>query len=132
MKVWQEFFCATSGGGCGGFVMVKLNMGINHNVDVICPKCSHRHRRRIENGTLLEKGRHSSDPVEEICPPISAWSETPQTVKNLSNVDPKDRRCWQNERDAAVISSQQDLIRDSHMWERWQERFGGGYDLAQE
>ena len=27
-KVWQEIHCTLSGGGCGGYILVKLNIAL--------------------------------------------------------------------------------------------------------
>ena len=75
MRVWQEFYC----GECQGYMRVKLNMGLNFEVFVVCPKCRHEHRRIIKDGQIYENGRYGSDVKEEICPPMSAWSEDPWT-----------------------------------------------------
>ena len=75
LRVWQEFYCNTSGGGCGGYVLVKLNMALNRCVTVVCPKCQHNHQRAIVNGELHENGRFATNSKEEIHPPLSAWSE---------------------------------------------------------
>lgn len=49
-RVVQEFYCTTSGGGCGGYILVKLNTAINGVVEIICPNCKHAHQRYIKNG----------------------------------------------------------------------------------
>lgn len=125
-KVWQEFYCTKAGGGCGGYFMIKLNMALDHKVEIVCPKCQHKHRRSIENGKILESGRYDGTPLEEICPTISAYSEKPQTLAFQAGTTPA------KERDGAVVTSANDLAANAALRERWAERFGGGYDAAQE
>lgn len=100
MKVFQEFYCATSGGGCGGYVVVKLNIAINGVVEVICPKCSHKHQRCIKDGVLKEQGRYNSNPAQTIEPTIAAWSEEPKCNHEG------------NERDAAVPKQKRDFLNE--------------------
>jgi hypothetical protein len=78
-KVWQEVFCTKSGGGCGGFVIIKLNTALNHRAEIVCPKCGHKHIRVIVDGVVTEYGRNSGTAVEEICPTMAAWSKEPRT-----------------------------------------------------
>lgn len=80
MSVTQEFYCTTSGGGCGGYFVVKLNDKINGVVEVVCPKCKHKHQRSIVNGEIKENGRHSSTPKQTIEPPLPAWSKEPRSM----------------------------------------------------
>lgn len=97
MKVYQEFYCASSGGGCGGYITVRLNMAINGVVEVVCPKCQHKHQRRIKDGVLTDDGRYSQSPTQELCPTIAAWSKKPK--------HPESKRGFSssNEREAQVI-----------------------------
>lgn len=76
-KVLQEFFCTKSGGGCGGYILVKLNMALNGVVEVVCPNCGHKHQRKIKDGHLIEEGRRGS-PIEILKPTKAAWSATSQ------------------------------------------------------
>jgi hypothetical protein len=112
-RVWQEFYC----GNCNGYILVRLNMAINHVVEVVCPNCGHKHLRNIVKGVILENGRHGSNHKEEICPPKSAYSKTPHTKKVPS-------------RDGTVIKKESDLDRANPaskaiIEERWFEIFGG-------
>jgi hypothetical protein len=59
---------------------VKLNMALNMEVEVVCPKCGHKHRRVIKDGQIFENGRYASSIKEEICPPPSAYSKEPWTT----------------------------------------------------
>lgn len=76
-RVWQEFFCTKSGGGCGKYIQVKLNIAINQVVEIVCPNCGHKHQRTIQDGAIKEFGRYDNKPVEEVCPPLSACSDEP-------------------------------------------------------
>lgn len=114
-KIWQEIHCPISGGGCGGYILIKLNPNINKRVDIVCPKCGHKHRRSIVNGVVHESGRYSGDSREELCPTMAAWTEEPRTEKigKLSN-----------ERDGAVITTGTEC-RDQFLRNLWFETNGG-------
>jgi hypothetical protein len=103
-KVWQEFYCNVSGGGCGGFILVKLHLGINHKVTVVCPKCNHRHERYIVDGEIQDnytyKGGVKNNNEEELIPTMAAYSKVPST-KAFTN-----RHLT---RSAAVIKNRSDL-----------------------
>ena len=110
-RIFQEFYCAKSGGGCGGYITVQLNMALNCVVEIVCPKCGHKHQRGIKKGVLTDDGRHDSKPLEEICPTIAAWSKEarhPESVKRTGS--------WQNEREAVVMG--EDFLRDRE-FELW-------------
>lgn len=106
-RIAQEIFCTKSGGGCGGFFVVRLNIEINHRVKMICPKCQHEHLRSIIDGVMHEEGRFdgSDKDIEELCPTIGAWSEEPRTVHMKKHADCSHVK----ERDGAVIKSKKDL-----------------------
>lgn len=134
-KVWQEFYCAESGGGCGGYVMVKLNMAISGVVKVICPNCKHEHGRVIENGHLKENfssklytGKSRNDKTDqEIIPTMAAFSWTPRTTlylqtkfnKNSSHVD---------ERVCPIVQDPQRDIGSQFLRESWIAKHGIGND----
>lgn len=107
----QEFYCATSGGGCGGFITIQVNMHLNHVVQVVCPKCGHKHQRRIKNGVLTDDGRHVSNPTEEMYPQLPAWSKTARHPESE-----KRSHSWENERKAVVLRPFMDDL--------WFERHG--------
>jgi len=113
-KVWQEWYCTVSGGGCGGYISTKINIGIKGVVEMICPKCGHRHQRKIVNGMIKEQGRFTSNPSQEICPTMAAYSKEPRTVslKEMKG----------NERDGVKMSSdelQAQAILNESKNERW-------------
>lgn len=104
-KIWQEFYCRKDGGGCGGYVVVRLNMNINGIVEVVCPQCRHRHRRCIVTGEIKENGRDYGSIKQEITPTIAAWSA--KSRFNFPN----------NESGDSVVK--RDFLKES-----WLERFG--------
>lgn len=108
--VLQEFYCRTSGGGCGGYIMLPLNMALNHTVRVICPKCRHEHDRKLKDGKIIEQGR-STGAVHEICPTMAAWS--PKARVDKPSLDG----------DAAVVPDGHG--NDISLRGRWLSRFGG-------
>ena len=117
-KIWQEIHCTTSGGGCGGYILVGLNKHLNRIVTIICPKCQHEHRRRVKNGHVEERDRWKGEPEEELCPTMAAWTKKPRTVKMQ---EPKN---FQAERDGAVIDGWE-AFQDQQMRTLWQEYHGG-------
>ena len=48
MKEINEFYCHN----CGGYIAVELDMGLNGNHVIDCPKCHHEHCRVIEGGKI--------------------------------------------------------------------------------
>ncbi len=75
MRTSQEFFC----NGCEGFIIVRLNMHINHVVEVVCPECGRKHRRNIKEGRIWEDGRHASDVKETVRPTMATYSKKART-----------------------------------------------------
>ncbi|MHA2279729.1 MAG: hypothetical protein ACXAC5_02380 [Promethearchaeota archaeon] len=122
-RVYQEFYCASSGGGCGGYITVRINMALNGVVEIICPKCGHKHQRCLKQGVLMEQGRHSKSPTQELCPTEAAWSEEakhPESKKRAGD--------FNRERDAVVIDESSQESRGKlcpFLAELWYERFGG-------
>ena len=115
-KVFQEFYCTKSGGGCGGYFTVLLNMAISGVAEVICPKCSHKHQRTIAKGEIKEDKRFSRDPTQQIVTNIAAWSKKSRfgAMKD-SNADERD----------GVIVSKNDEDRERFLRERKFEIHGG-------
>ena len=103
-KVPQEWYCTKSGGGCGGYILVPINQAINGVVEMVCPKCGHKHQRCVIDGVIKENGRFAGKPMQEICPTMAAWSEKPHTKAMRDNAGK------QAERDGVVIRSEADLI----------------------
>lgn len=120
MRVYQEFYCAKSGGGCGGYITVRINMALNGVVQVVCPKCDHQHQRCLKNGVLQEQGRYDKNPVEELCPTMAAWSKKPKHPESKRRAGK-----WENERDAVVIPEEDPPEKRAFLDDLWHERFGG-------
>lgn len=119
-KIWQEFYC----GECKGYFRVKLNMALTIGVEMVCPKCQHKHHRFIKEGVIYENGRSYNGAKEEICPPLSAYSKEPLTAKMQSATG------WGDRRDGVKIEKEEDLnarspIADAMIKERWFELYGG-------
>lgn len=51
MKEKTEFYCHE----CNGYITVELDMELNGNHVVNCPKCNHEHCRVIKNGVVTEE-----------------------------------------------------------------------------
>ena len=116
-RVWQEFYC----GECQGYFRVRLNMSLNMGVEVVCPKCKHKHHRYIKDGLIYENGRSDNKAIEEICPPLSAYSKEPLTAKMVKT---------KYARDGVRIEKEEDLnkrnqVADAMIQERWFEIYGG-------
>jgi hypothetical protein len=124
IRVWQEIHCTKSGGGCGGFILLKLNIGLdNHRVEVTCPKCGHKHIRLIHQGMVTEKGRFSSDTLEELCPPLSAWSQEPRSLE----MKQQRKVAGFNERDGVAVKELEgdEMIAQQILRESWASRVLG-------
>jgi len=96
-RVSQEFYCTVSGGGCGGYFIARLNDEINGIAEVVCPNCSHKHQRVIEDGVLKEQGRHHGKPSQEIIATKASFSKKAYTQEMLK------RAGGDRERDSVVI-----------------------------
>ncbi len=96
-RIAQEFYCASSGGGCGGFMIFPLNMAINGVVEIVCPKCGHKHQRMIKDGVLTDDGRYHTKVTQEITPTPAAWH------KKAQHPESKKRVGSNREREAVVI-----------------------------
>ncbi len=101
-RVSQEFWCDTAGGGCGGYIRVRLNMALNHIVKLVCPNCGHEHQRKITDGRLVEHGRYATDAKEILRPTKAAYSKTPFT-EPMKIAAAKSMRP-ENAKDAAQLS----------------------------
>jgi hypothetical protein len=124
-EVRQEFYCAKSGEGCGGYIRFSLEIGFNGKVTLICPKCGHRHARLARDGVLIGQGRGHPDDNDalEITPTIAAWSEEPWTkvYQELKAADPKkpSPKAIASERVAVVIDSSDKLTADAILKQSW-------------
>ena len=49
-----EFYCDKSGGGCGKYFDVKLNVNLDGNYRVHCPNCGHVHYRLVRKGEITD------------------------------------------------------------------------------
>lgn len=132
-KIWQEIHCPKSGGGCGGYVLVKLNRHLNYRAIIVCPSCKHEHTRCVQNGHVIEEGRFDGQAKEYIRPTMGAWSKEPRT-KNMVGVSSKGHSI---ERTGAIITDTTEFVRQPNvsasievesnmMRELWEERFAGG------
>ncbi len=116
MRVAQEFYCAKSGGGCGGFISFPLNIAINGCVEVVCPKCGHQHQRTIKDGVLTDDGRYREKVTQEVTPTLAAWNKKPRHPESEKRVNTL------REREAVVIED--DPIAREFLKDRWFEIHG--------
>lgn len=120
-KISQEFYCHRCPDG-GTYIMVKLAMGYDRRVAVVCPYCGARHERMVKKGVLKDTGKTDGQ-VEELCPPRSACSKTPRTV-GMSPKKPD--RYFSRPRGGVVVKNDSDLTAQAFLNERWTELYGGG------
>jgi len=111
-KVCQEFYCREEGGGCGGYVLVRLNTGITGTIEFVCPKCGHKHQRQIKSGEIVGEKRYDGKPTEDMKPPLAAWSKKPRTKKMKEHRDSMDN-C-----DSVVARRAKDFLQE-RMFELW-------------
>ena len=119
-KIFQEFYCTKSGGGCGKYFTIRLNGALNYVAEIVCPNCGHKHQRCIENGVITENGRFDNKPREEICAPKSSISDEPISAKMTKSYEL---------RDSVVIAKPEDLsenkkIGKTFLRDRFLELFG--------
>lgn len=82
-------------------MLVKLNDGLDdHRVEIVCPKCGHKHTRIIHKGVVSEQGRFDSKTTEEIHVPLAAWSKEPRTKEMKEHCG----KNFQKEREGVVIT----------------------------
>ena len=111
-----EFYCTASGGGCGGYFRLPINIKIDGVVEIVCPKCEHKHQRTIKKGEITDDHRWDEKPKQEVLGNIAAWSKKP--VSKLS----KKRAGGVDERKSVVLEKAEDR---SFIDERQFEIHGG-------
>lgn len=121
MRITQEFYCAKSGGGCGGYIRVRLNMALNGPVEIACPKCNHKHRRILRDGVLYDSfggdDRYDKEPTQEICPTLAAWTKKARHPESKRRAETGSK-----ERHAVVIDD--DPVARSFLADREHELWG--------
>lgn len=88
MKETFEFWCSSGGGGCGGYFRVRLRRNIDGDYTVVCPKCKHKHNRRVKKGQITAgrcNGAAGDGKTEEILVPMSAYSKEPVLEASARN-----------------------------------------------
>lgn len=140
-RVTQEMYCTKSGGGCGGYIKIKINMELNHVVKVVCPKCGHEHQRKIEDGMIKEDGRWEGKVIEELCPTMAAyrtqeqgpWSKALFDQVEKADKTPPHRSAIKRERDGVPLENDEDYApgtrsreADLMIKQAWFEHFGDG------
>jgi phage FluMu protein Com len=108
-RIVQEFYCARSGDGCGGYFLAKVNTDLDGIHNIICPNCKHVHQRRIKSGHITDDGRFNSKPVDEIYATKSSFQMSPHT-KSMQK-----RANTSEERKSVIVTSPDELIK-REMW----------------
>jgi len=98
-RISQEFYC----GECKGYFAIRLNMSLNHEVEIVCPNCKHEHRRRIEDGQIFERGRHITPISEKILTSMANYSKTPITQRMR---DAHEKQIYSARRDGVPYENQ--------------------------
>ena len=107
-RVLQEFYC----GECDGYFFVKLNMALNHEIELRCPNCAHEHRRCIVEGQIYESGRYRTDSKEKVLTSKATYSKLPLTEK-MKELHTKNG----NRRDG--VPHERDPLQQAEFDERW-------------
>lgn len=107
-RISQEFYC----GECKGYFLVRLNMALNFEAEIVCPNCGHKHRRCVKDGQIYEGGRFNTDSKEEIMPTKASYSKTPLTEKMQKAHEKND---FNGRRDGVVVCDR------PPMYDRWLE-----------
>lgn len=76
-RISQEFYC----GECQGYFVIRLNIVLNQEVEIVCPNCGHEHRRCIVDGQIYENGRYRTESRERILTTKANYSKMPVTEK---------------------------------------------------
>ncbi len=105
-RVLQEFYC----GECQGFFTIKLNMALNHEVEICCPNCGHEHRRCIVEGHVYESGRYQTNSKEKIRTSKASYTKDPITEK---------MKTARSRRDGVEIVKERDPLSQAEFAERW-------------
>ncbi len=96
VKLIQEIYCATSGGGCGGWFTAPINPGLNDWVTFICPNCKHRHDRKYKDGLVVEEGRYRNRPppreIEELLANPESFRMEPLTKESQERANTSQER----------------------------------------
>lgn len=103
----QEFYC----GECKGYFIVRLNVALNHEMVMKCPKCGHEHRRVIKDGVIYESGRFESPVKERVLTTLATYHKQPVTdrMKRAHGII-----SWGGRRDGVQMTPEQ--------MERWAEK----------
>jgi len=112
MRNLVEFYCTESGGGCGGYFTIPVNIAINGIVEVVCPECSHKHQRKIKDGEISADGRWDKKPTQEILGNIAAYSKKPRSKLSKKRAGGKD------ERQSVVLERAEDRSFINELWFR--------------
>lgn len=76
----EEFWCDTSGQGCGKYFLTYLRNNTNGAFTIKCPACGHDHYRKIINGLVTsDRAREDRDVYNKIIIGLKATlRDTPQ------------------------------------------------------
>jgi len=79
-RILTEFYCATTGGGCGGYfkVFLRTNMFGNYTIQCPNPKCEHHHFRYVKEGVVTDDRHNVRGGQAEIIVGLkSTFNDTP-------------------------------------------------------
>lgn len=81
MKEKTEFYCHN----CEGYIIVELDMSLNGNHVINCPKCDHEHCRVIQDGKITGDRWDSRNQTYHLTTTMSNWSMTSMASTSSSN-----------------------------------------------
>jgi hypothetical protein len=77
-RVSEEFYCNK----CDGYFVVRINVALDYEIELVCPNCGRAHRRCVKNGHIFEEGRYTSKEAKErILTTKNNYSKEPITDK---------------------------------------------------
>lgn len=78
----QELYCH----GCGGYVQFNLDLSVDGNYVLHCPKCGHDHYRVVKNGKITdERWGQSQSQIRIVSSITYTTTSTYSTTTSCSN-----------------------------------------------
>lgn len=82
-RVLCEFYCQE----CRGYIYVYLNIGLEGNHIVNCPKCGHKHYRVVKKGKITEERfNEKMNTADEIICMLSAYQKEKRKLGTIAQI----------------------------------------------
>ena len=91
MREPYVFYCE---GGCKVYILVNLRTNLNGEHVMVCPKCKHRHYRKVQDGEITDFRHHAGDVVDTIEPMPSAVFESREAALEAMGLGKKKRNSF--------------------------------------